>query len=275
MRAPDQTPAASDPREAIKQDDGFVATFLSAPIANWMLRRVADSPITPNHVTALSALVAVAAAAAFASGAWPLLVVGGVLLQLSFVFDCLDGQLARHRGAASAFGAWLDFMTDCLQDVVLVAGIAAGCAARSGGSSSNAYLWGYATLFVLMYRRFDGLVLERVLGPEYRSVFGGPHRPIADEGKAKVIAELRARKSLRWGPLARLLDRLAPRATERPSAVAIWAKRALLFREGERYLAISLLAVLGRPEWIFPTIVVVGGVLYPLTTLRRWQLFAP
>jgi phosphatidylglycerophosphate synthase len=273
MRATDQTPAGSDPRGAIKQDDGFVATFLSAPIANWMLRRVADSAITPNHVTALSALVALAAAAAFASGAWPLLVAGAILLQLSFVLDCLDGQLARHRGATSAFGAWLDFMTDCLQDVVLVAGIAAGCAARSG--DSNAYLWGYAALFVLMYRRFDGLVLERVLGPEYRSVFHGPHRPIADEGKAKVIAELRARNSRHWGTMARMLDRLAPRATERPSALAIWIKRALLFREGERYLAISLLALLGQPEWIFPTIIVLGGVLYPLTTLRRWQLFAP
>ena len=137
MHAPDETPAGPDPRRAIKQDDGFVtATFLAAPIANWMLRKVAGSPITPNQVTALSALAAAAAAAAFASGAWPLLALGGVVLQLSFVLDCLDGQLARHRGTASAFGGWLDFMTDSLQDVVLVAGIAVGCAARGGGPAS-------------------------------------------------------------------------------------------------------------------------------------------
>ena len=273
MRATEETATRSDPRAAIKQDDGFVATFVSAPVANWMLRRLETSSITPNQVTAASALTAIAAAATFAGGAWPLLVVGALLLQLSFVLDCLDGQLARHRGIATPFGAWLDYMSDCLEDVVLVAGIAAGCALRGGGDA--AYLWGYAALLVLMYRRFDGLVLERVLGPEYRAMFRGPQRPIADVGKAELIAELRARKRREWSFVARLLDALAPRATERPDAVSVWVKRALLFREGERYLLISLLAVLDMPQWIFPTIVVLGGILYPLTTLRRWQLFAP
>ena len=273
MHATEERVTRPDPRAAIKQDDGFVASFLSAPIANWMLRRLETSSITPNQVTAASALGAIAAAVAFAAGSWPWLVVGAVLLQLSFVLDCLDGQLARHRGIGTALGAWLDTMTDCLEDVVLVAGIAAGCAMRGGGAA--AYLWGYAALLVLMYRRFDGLVLERVLGPEYRAMFRGPQRPIADEGKAKLIAELRARKLREWGTVARLLDWLAPRATERPGAASVWVKRALLFREGERYLLISLLAVLDMPEWIFPTIVVLGGILYPLTTLRRWQLFAP
>jgi phosphatidylglycerophosphate synthase len=215
----------------------------------------------------------VLAAGAFASGFWPLLVVGAVLLQLSFVLDCLDGQLARHRGASSRFGAWLDYMTDSLEDVVLVAGIAIGCALRSGDAVP--YLWSYAALLVLFYRRFDGLVLERVLGEDYRSVFAPGNRAIADEGKARVIAALRARKRSTWSPLATVLDRLAPRATESPHPVILWTKRALLFREGERYLAMSILAAIGRPEWIFPTIVVAGAVLYPLTTLRRWQLFAP
>ena len=265
--------ATKDPRAAIKQDDGFVATFLSAPAANWILRRAEGTPLTPNQVTAASAALAVAASAAFASGLWPFLVLGAVLLQLSFVLDCLDGQLARHLGTSSRFGAWLDYMTDCLEDVVIVAGVAIGCAARSG--SEAPYLWSYAALLVLFYRRFDGLLLDRLLGEDYQAVFRGGNRAIADEGKARVIAELRERKAASWGVVARLLDRLAPRATERPSPVVLWTKRALLFREGERYLAISLLAAVGHPEWIFPTIVVLGVVLYPLTTLRRWQLFAP
>jgi len=262
-----------DPRSAIKQDDGFVATFVSAPIANWILRKIERSRVTPNQVTLASVASAVAAAAAFASGAWPLLVVGAILLQLSFVLDCLDGQLARHRGAASRFGAWLDLMTDSLEDVVLVGAVAVGCARRSGDALP--YLWSYAALLVLFYRRFDGLILERVLGDDYRSVFAPGNRAIDDEGKVRTIGELRARKRSSWGVVATALDRLAPRATERPHPLVLWSKRALLFREGERYLAISVLAALGHPEWIFPTIVVAGGILYPLTTLRRWQLFAP
>jgi phosphatidylglycerophosphate synthase len=262
-----------DPRAAIKQDDGFVATFLSAPAANWLLRRAEGTPLTPNQVTAASAALAVAASAAFASGLWLFLVLGAVLLQLSFVLDCLDGQLARHRNSGSRFGAWLDFMTDCLEDIVIVGGVAIGCAQRGGGATP--YLWSYAALLVLFYRRFDGLLLDKVLGDEYQAVFRGGNRAIADEGKVRVIAELRERKAASWGFVGQLLDRLAPRATEHPHALVLWVKRALLFREGERYLAISLLALADRPEWIFPLIVAVGGVLYPLTTLRRWQLFAP
>lgn len=262
-----------DPRAAIKQDDGFVATFFSAPAANWILRRAEGTPLTPNQVTALSVAFAVAASAAFASGLWPFLALGGVLLQLSFVLDCLDGQLARHRGIGSRFGAWFDYMSDCLEDIVIVGGIAIGCAARGGGTA--AYVWSYAALLVLFYRRFDGLLLDRLLGEDYHAVFRGGNRAVADEEKARVIARLRERGAERWGGVARLLDRLAPRATEQPSPWLLWTKRALLFREGERYLAISLLAALDRPEWIFPMLVVLGGILYPLTTLRRWQLFAP
>ncbi len=273
MDSPESAPPRKDPRAAIKQDDGFVATFFSAPAANWILRRAEDTPLTPNQVTAASAALAVAASAAFASGLWPFLVLGGLLLQVSFVLDCLDGQLARHRGTGSRFGAWFDYMSDCLEDIVIVAGVAIGCAARSG--SATPYFWSYAALLVLFYRRFDGLLLDRVLGEDYRSVFGGGNRPIADEGKARVIADLRARKSRSWGVIGRVLDGLAPRATEAPSPVVLWTKRALLFREGERYLAISILAAIGKPEWIFPLIVVAGGILYPLTTVRRWQLFAP
>ncbi len=265
--------ARSDARSAIKRDDGFVATFLSAPIANWMLRAIADAPITPNHVTMLSAGVAIAAAAAFATGSWPILAMGAALLQLSFVLDCLDGQLARHRGAATRFGAWLDPMTDALQDVVLVAGIAVGCAARSGGEV--AYLWGYAALLVLLYPRFDRLLLARVLGKDYESLVRGPDRAIDHEEKARVVASARARAAERWGTLGRALDRLAPRGTENPRPAVFWAKRALAFSGGEVYLTMSVLAAFDRPEWIFPTLVAVGGFLYPLTTLRRWQLFAP
>lgn len=273
MHATDAEATPKDPRAAIKQDDGFVATFFAAPAANWLLRRAEGTPLTPNQVTAASAAFAVAASAAFASGLWPVLVLGAVLLQLSFVLDCLDGQLARHRNIGSRFGAWFDYMTDCLEDIVIVAGVAIGCAERAGGSAP--YLWSYAALLVLFYRRFDGLLLDRVLGEDYQAVFRGGNRAIADEGKVRAIAELRERKASSWGFVANLLDRLAPRATEGPNPVVLWVKRALLFREGERYLAISVLGAIDRPEWIFPMIIAIGGVLYPLTTLRRWQLFAP
>src|SRR5256885_855836 len=158
------TSAASrrDPREAMKTDDGFVAVFFTAPIANRLLARIEDVPVTPNQVTAVSVLTKLAAAALYATGWWPAFVLGAVLVQASFVFDCLDGQLARHRRQTSGFGEWLDFMSDCLGDLVLIAGIAVGCAFRS--ASLTPFLWSYAAILVLFYRHFDWMLLVRVLG---------------------------------------------------------------------------------------------------------------
>ena len=38
-------------------------------------------------------------------------------------------------------------------------------------------------------------------------------------------------------------------------------------------MLISVLGMIDRPEWIFPVLVVWGGVVYPLITVHRWQLF--
>jgi phosphatidylglycerophosphate synthase len=264
-------PARRDPRAAMKTDDGFVAVFFSARIANWLLRRIEDLPIAPNQVTAVAVLTKLAAAAAYATGRWPALVLGAVLVQASFVLDCLDGQLARHRRQTSGFGEWLDFMSDCLGDLVLIAGIAVGCALRSGGLTP--FLWSYAAILVLFYRHFDWMLLVRVLGGGYEQLHHTPTRGIGEQEKARVIEAARERRSREWGWFARLLDRLAPKGTVEAHSFTFWVKRALLFGNGERYALISLLGVIDRPEWIFPVLVAWGGVVYPMITVHRWQLF--
>jgi phosphatidylglycerophosphate synthase len=264
-------PLPRDPREAMKTDDGFVAVFFSARVANWLLARIGDRPITPNQVTAVAVLTKLLAAALYATGWWPALLLGAVLVQGSFVFDCLDGQLARHRGQTSGFGEWLDFMSDCLGDLVLIAGIAVGCALRSG--SLVPFLWSYAALLVLFYRHFDWLLLVRVLGGGYQDLHHTPTRAIDEDEKARVIDEARARRMAQWGLFARFLDRLAPKGTAERRSVVFWVKRALLFGNGERYVLISVLGAIARPEWIFPVLVAWGGVVYPLISVRRWLLF--
>ena len=36
---------------------------------------------------------------------------------------------------------------------------------------------------------------------------------------------------------------------------------------------LSVLGITDQPEWIFPILVVWGGIVYPMITVRRWQLF--
>jgi hypothetical protein len=92
----------------------WVDEHIHRPIARQLVRLLVRTPLTPNHVTLLAALMGVAAGAAVVLGverpAWRL--VAGLLLFCSVVLDCSDGQLARARGTSSTYGAILDGLSD-------------------------------------------------------------------------------------------------------------------------------------------------------------------
>ena len=72
--------------------------------------------VTPNAITVAGLLVHLAGAALVAAldapvPVWAVVAVA-LVWQLAFSLDCADGQLARARGTASAFGAWFDELVD-------------------------------------------------------------------------------------------------------------------------------------------------------------------
>jgi CDP-diacylglycerol--glycerol-3-phosphate 3-phosphatidyltransferase len=76
--------------------------------------------LDPNTLTVAGALVSTGAAAAFAAGAPR---AAGILILAGGFFDLVDGVVARHRGIATRFGAFLDSTLDRWVDVVLLAGV--------------------------------------------------------------------------------------------------------------------------------------------------------
>jgi CDP-L-myo-inositol myo-inositolphosphotransferase len=61
-----------------------------------------------------------------------LTVLAGLLVYLSHVLDCVDGELARVRKTASSSGALLDYFLDRLSDIVLYSSITISLVASSG-----------------------------------------------------------------------------------------------------------------------------------------------
>jgi len=107
-------------RAAIKTKDGWFARNFSAKLANRFVSLVGDTSITPNQVTLFALLVAlVASYLMFTMEPIPL-IVGSILLQIAFILDCADGQLARFRGVGSAIGGWLDQVADRIREFFLV-----------------------------------------------------------------------------------------------------------------------------------------------------------
>jgi hypothetical protein len=111
-------------RGASRGGDGFFSTFVVRPLS----RRVTAVGLrlgwTPNAVTVGSLLVGLLASALAAVDnrwAWA---AAAILLLLSLVVDCVDGEIARFTRRFSALGAWLDAVGDRIKEYSLVAAVA-------------------------------------------------------------------------------------------------------------------------------------------------------
>jgi phosphatidylglycerophosphate synthase len=112
-------------RRTRKPKDIFWNKFVARPLAAVVIVPLARTSVTPNQITLLTLPVFLAGAAliAFRPG-WGALLAGVGILELSYVLDCADGQLARLKGTSSPVGAHLDFLMDELKAFALVAAVA-------------------------------------------------------------------------------------------------------------------------------------------------------
>jgi phosphatidylglycerophosphate synthase len=109
-------------RRTKKPKDILWNTWVARPLAAVLLVPLARTRVTPNQVTFTSLAFFVAAAALLVGlPGYAGLLIAVAVLELSYVLDCADGQLARLRGTSSPVGAHLDFLMDELKAFLLVA----------------------------------------------------------------------------------------------------------------------------------------------------------
>lgn len=95
---------------AAKDVDAWWTVLVIDPVAVRLVRLLTPvRRVTPNGLTAVAAVLGVAAAVAFGTGRYAL---GALLFELRFLVDCLDGKLARVRRQFSAAGGFLDISSD-------------------------------------------------------------------------------------------------------------------------------------------------------------------
>lgn len=97
-----------------------------------VIRRIAHTRITPNHITTARLLTGIAAALAFAQGEALWLAIGGVIFLLSMLLDRADGELARQTGRSSVNGHRYDLVSDCTSNILAFIGIGVGAVPALG-----------------------------------------------------------------------------------------------------------------------------------------------
>ena len=86
----------------------------------WLVSLLSKTRLTPNALTLIGFSLSGAAAAVIAR---EYLLLGGVLVLLSGVFDMFDGPLARATGQTTKFGAILDSICDRLGEAAVFLGL--------------------------------------------------------------------------------------------------------------------------------------------------------
>lgn len=74
--------------------------------------------IAAPDVTIISFLIGVVGAIGLLYPAWWARILAFVCIQLSFAFDCSDGEVARMTGRGSKFGIWFDSISDRTKEVL-------------------------------------------------------------------------------------------------------------------------------------------------------------
>jgi hypothetical protein len=133
-----------------KRNDQLFNTYFMRPIAAGAVALLEKTSVTPNQLTLVSLGVFVLAGAVlvalpeYGGG-----LLGVLVLETSYLFDCADGMLARHKKMASKEGHLFDFFTDELKATLLTAALALRLFRGGGYGIDLAYREPMNTLFLV------------------------------------------------------------------------------------------------------------------------------
>ncbi len=134
-----------------------------------LVRPLARTRVTPNHLTTTRLLTGLGAAAAFAVGGDLWIRAGVALFVISMLLDRADGELARLSAKSSRFGQLYDIFADAVCDTSVLAGIGIGLSA--GPFGKLAVVMGLVAGLSVAFIFYLIMKMERDLGPG-RGAFG-------------------------------------------------------------------------------------------------------
>ena len=208
---------------ANRANDGFFSVFFLRKFSKLLTWVAVKVGATPNQVTLISFAIGLYSAYSFSLGGFWNLFLGALLLQLSIIVDCVDGELARYTRKFSQLGAWLDAVTDRVKEYMVFLGLAIG-ADKEGRD-----LW-IPAIAMMLFQTF---------------------RHLSDYNYARVTRFRAEEKFLAPVEFTADFDGIIPTEREPKGRLRYWLGKIIQFPIGERWLVISASAVIGGPAFTF------------------------
>ncbi|CAN1487285.1 CDP-alcohol phosphatidyltransferase [Microbacteriaceae bacterium] len=229
---------------ANRANDGFFSVFVLRRFSKLLTWAAVKIGATPNQVTLASFAIGLYAAYLFALGDTWSLIGGAILLQVSIIVDCVDGELARYTRKFSELGAWLDAITDRVKEYAVFLGLAYGAFVQHG---QNLWLLAAVLMAIQTFRHLSDYNFSQVV--KARAVETEP-----------VPVDFMSE----WDGITAQLEQVDSEADEPSLAkkrIRYWLGKIIIFPIGERWLAISFTAA-------------VGGAMFTFTLLPLLALFS-
>lgn len=229
-------------RMANRANDGFFSVFVLRKFSKLFTWAAVRLKVTPNQITLISFAIGLLSAYEFSRGDFWSIFNGALLLQLSIIVDCVDGELARYTRQFSQLGAWLDAITDRIKEYLVFFGLAYG-AARSGRD-----LW-IPAMAMMVFQAF---------------------RHLSDYNFARINKVRSTALPIIDFKLAN--DGFVPIKVAKKSRLQYWAKKVIQFPIGERWLAISASAVIGGAAFTFTIMPILAAISIVIVFRARIQV---
>ncbi len=215
---------------ANRANDGFFSVFVLRKFSKLFTWLAVKLKMTPNQVTLISFAVGLLSAYEFSQGDFWSIFIGALLLQLSIIIDCVDGELARYTRQFSQLGAWLDAITDRIKEYLVFFALAYG--AEKNGQN----LW-IPAMFMMVFQTF---------------------RHLSDYNFARISKSRSSNLPIVDFNIP--ADGFIPTERVKKSRLEYWAKKALQFPIGERWLVISASSVIGGAAFTFTVMPILATI---------------
>lgn len=140
-----------------KRPTDIWTNYLYYPFSLRLVYLIRHTRISPNMLTISSLILVLAGCVGYAMGSHSALLWGLLVIQISYVFDCADGQLARYKKQYSPIGGWLDQTADRIKEFTVYFSLAYGYTRFHPGDTS-VWMWAMVALFALFLLEYFGQI---------------------------------------------------------------------------------------------------------------------
>ena len=124
----------------VKPQDNAITRYLYRPVSFPLTRLLVWTPITPNQISYVVAIMVAIGCWFTASLSTTNVLIGTVILLAASYVDCCDGEVARVKLLSSRFGAWVDTIVDELSSVGYMAALGWHCHLMYGNAGFDPWL---------------------------------------------------------------------------------------------------------------------------------------